>query len=167
MIANKHSQNDTVGRTTNQSWISLPSFILSAIDSQKQRITAKFNKISNHHQYHISAIHLSRCICTYPYFSKPVRSMYQFYQSPSGPVSTYKTLQVFRIYKDCLIWTWKYTSKLLPGKKRLRIHSRMNLRRCICIHCSPQWPQILSTVHGFFTLAANNKPQIIRSKLFR
>ena len=44
MIANKPSQNDTVGRTTNQSWISLPSFILSAIDSQKQRITANSTK---------------------------------------------------------------------------------------------------------------------------
>ena len=62
--------------------------------------------------------------------------MYQFYQSPSGPVSTNKTLQVFRIYKDCLIWTWKYTSKL-PGKKKKKkgyvfyIPSRTNLRRYI------------------------------------
>ena len=156
MIANKHSQNDTVGRTTNQSWISLPSFILSAIDSQKQRITAKFNKISNHHQYHISAIHLSRCICTYPYFSKPVRNMYQFYQSPSGPVSTYKTLQVFRIYKDCLIWTWKYTSKL-PGKKGYAYNPERILddifvftvlhngrKYCLPFTVSSPWPQIIN-----------------------
>ena len=134
MIANKHSQNDTVGRTTNQSWISLPSFILSAIDSQKQRITAKFNKISNHHQYHISAIHLSRCICTYPYFSKPVRNMYQFYQSPSGPVHIRKTLQVFRIYKT--VWFE---------------HENIST-----IHGSSPWPQILSTIHGFFTLAVKD-----------
>ena len=56
-------------------------------DSQKQRITAKFNKMSNHHQYHISAIrHLSSL-------------KIQLHQAPSGPVHTRKTLQVFRIYK--------------------------------------------------------------------
>ena len=49
-------------------------------------------------------------------------------------------------------------------RKRLRIPFRTKLRRYSCINGSPHWPQILSTIHGFFTLAANNKRQIIRSK---
>ena len=154
MIANKHSQNDTVGRTTNQSWISLPSFILSA-DIQKQRITAKFNKISNHHQYHISAIHLSRCICTYPYFSKPARNMYQFYQSPSGPVSTYQTLQVFRIYKD-----WFEHENTLQNYQAKKGHAynpewilddifvftvlHNSRKYCLPFTVSSPWPQIIN-----------------------
>ena len=48
---------------------------------------------------------------------------------------------------------------------RLRIPSRTNLRRYIStIHGFFTLTEILSTIHGFSTLAANNKPQIIRSK---
>ena len=37
---------------------------------------------------------------TYPYFSKPIKiRVFQLYQSPSSPVYTRKTLQVFRIYE--------------------------------------------------------------------
>ena len=45
----------------------------------------------------------------------------------------------------------------------LRIPSRTNLRRYRSIFLpftvSPPWPQVLSTIHGFSTLAANNKPK--------
>ena len=54
-------------------------------------------------------------------------------------------------------------------RKKLRTPSRTNLRRysvCFSIHGSPHWPQILSTIHGFFTLAASNKLKIIRSKKY-
>ena len=34
--------------------------------------------------------------------------VFQSYQSPSGPVYTRKTLQVFWIHKDCFIWTWHF-----------------------------------------------------------
>ena len=148
MIANKHSQNDTVGRTTNQSWISLPSFILSAIDSQKQRITAKFNKISNHHQYHVSAIHLSRCASVRTRISPNPFEICISCTSPllvlSLPTKHYKFSGFTKTDLNMKIH-FKTTRQ-----KRLRIQSRTNLRRYICIHCSPQWPQILSTIHGFF-----------------
>ena len=53
-------------------------------------------------------------------------------------------------------------------RKRLRIPSRTNLRRYIFyysrfLHHDRKY--VLSTIHGFSTLAANNKPQIIRSKV--
>ena len=41
--------------------------------------------------------------------------IFRSHQSLSGTVYTRKALQVFRIYKDCLIWTWKHISKL-PGE---------------------------------------------------
>ena len=89
-----------------------------------------------------AGMHLSRR--TYVrLFLQTVKYISQSHQSPAGPVYTWKTLQVFRIYKT-VIWTWKHISKL-PGEKRLRIPSRMNHRRYICI------------IHGFSTLAANNK----------
>ena len=37
-----------------------------------------------------------------PYFSKPSKNIFQLHQSPSGPVYTRKTLQLFRIYKT--VW---------------------------------------------------------------
>ena len=101
--------------------------------------------------------------CTYvPLLSKPLKiCIFQLNQIPSGPVYTRKHTQVFRIYKTDLNMKIHFKT---TWRKRLRIPSRTKLRRYICIHGSPHWPQILSNIHGFFTLAANNNPQIIRSK---
>ena len=66
--------------------------------------------------------------------------------------------------QDCLIWTWKYISKL-PGEKGYAYHPERILDNILLLFTvSPSWPQILSTIHGFSALAASNKPQIIRSK---
>ena len=88
---------------------------------------------------------------TYPYFSKPLKiCIFQLYQSLSGPVYTGKTHKSFR-FTRLFDLNLKINFKTTRGK-RLRIPSRTNLRLYI------------STVHGFSTMAANNKPQIFRSK---
>ena len=102
---------------------------------------------------------------TYPYFSKPLKYVYFSSTSPLlAHVYTRKTLQRFSDLQDCLIWTWKYISQL-PGEKGYAYHPERTLDDTfILFTVSPHWTQILSTIHSFTTLAANNKPRTIRSK---
>ena len=56
----------------------------------------------------------------------------------------------------------------LPGEKGYAYHPERVIDDIFQLFTvSPPWPQILSTIHGFSTLAANNKPQIIRSKKYK
>ena len=87
-----------------------------------------------------SGMHLSRR--TYvPLLLQTVKNIYfsifQSHQSPSGPVCTRKTRQVFSDVQDCLIWTWKHISKLL-GEKSYVNHPERILG------------DILSTTRDFF-----------------
>ena len=89
---------------------------------------------------------------TYPYFSKPLK--YIFF-SPTSPLLVLsipeKTLQVFRIYKS--VWfEHENTSQNYLAKKGYAYHPERII------------DDIFWTIHGFSTLTANNKPQIIRSK---
>ena len=74
-------------------------------------------------------------------------------------------LQVFRIYKT--VWLEHENKFQNYQVKRLRIPSRTNLERYIFYRSRflhPGRKHVLSTMHDFSTLAANNKPQIICSK---
>ena len=79
-----------------------------------------------------SGMHLSRC--TYvPLFLQTVKNILRStfpHQSPSGPVYTRKTLQVFLINKT----VWFENKNQTTRRKRLRIPSRTNLRSYIVYH---------------------------------
>ena len=67
------------------------------------------------------------------------------HQSPSGPVHTRKTLQVFRIYKTAW-FEHENTFQKLPGEKGYVYHPDRIL------------DDTLSTIHGFPPCVATNKP---------
>ena len=78
-----------------------------------------------------SGRHLSRL--TYvPLFLQTVKIyIFQFHQSPSGPIYTRKTLRVFRVYKTDLNMKTHFKT---TRRKKLRIPSKTNLRRYIVYH---------------------------------
>ena len=81
---------------------------------------------------------------TYPYFSRP---LHIYIYTPVTPVPFWSCLQQknttsFSELQDCLIWTWKYISKL-PGEKGHAYHPEQIL------------DDVFSTIHGLSNLAAN------------
>ena len=88
--------------------------------------------------------------------------IFQSHHSPSSPVYPrrhYKFFGFTRLF-DLNMKTQIKTSR----RKRLRILSRTNVRRYIFSHSRflhPGREYVLSTIHGFSTLAANSKPHII------
>ena len=80
---------------------------------------------------------------TYPYCSKPTK-IYIFWSNRFPFWSSclhQKNITSFSDSQDCLIWTWKYISKL-PGEKGYSYHPERIL------------DDIFPTIHGFSTLAA-------------
>ena len=78
---------------------------------------------------------------TYPYFSKPL-NIYTSHTSPLLVLPTTENTTSFSDLQECLIWIWKYISKL-PGEKGHAYHPEQIL------------DDVFSTIHGFSTLAAN------------
>ena len=81
-----------------------------------------------------------------PLFLQTVKIyIFQSDQSPSGPVYTWKKLQVFRIHRTFLIWTWKHISKTTR-------------RKGYVYHPERILDDTLSTIHGFPPCLAADEP---------
>ena len=98
-----------------------------------------------------------------PFFFKPLKRNISIPPNPllvlSTPEKHYQFFGLHRLLDLNMNIHFKTT-----GRKRLRIPSRTNLRQYIFYHSRflrPGRKYVLPTIHGFSTLAANSKPQVI------